>query len=280
MDFLDDFIVTSSTLMIIKSERHILCFVGDIHGDFMSIVCAVKRIKLEGVVYIVCGDCGFGPNSHEYYRNILRKINKILQEYKSECYFVRGNHDDKSYFCHWPFKFSNIKAIPDYTVISTPEHNVLCIGGGISIDRKERERQYKENIKKYIKYHKCNETEASLKVYKTYWTDEIPLYEEEELENLTEKIDIVATHAAPSFASPLTKENIKTWIEQDPELYDDLSYERSVMDKIYDKLSKKGHTINLWAYGHYHFHKTEFINNTKFMALDKCHEGNPDIVVI
>jgi hypothetical protein len=57
----------------------------------------------------------------------------------------------------------------------------------------------------------------------------------------------------------------------------DIDNERAVMDSVYNKLKEDGHEMNLWVYGHFHFHNSDYVGNTKFVMLDMCRNHNCDI---
>ena len=71
---------------------------------------------------------------------------------------VRGNHDDPSYFNKEKIKHERCRTIPDYSIIQACGHNILCIGGAVSIDRNYRK-------KHDAKYH--------LSGTASYWADEM-----------------------------------------------------------------------------------------------------------
>lgn len=77
------------------------------------------------------------------------------------------------------------QTIPDYTILQACNHNILCVGGAISIDRQMR-----------LQWMDIRpEREA-------YWIDEAPVYNPMALDSLSEqgvKIDTVVSHTAPSF---------------------------------------------------------------------------------
>ena len=91
-------------------------------------------------------------------------------------------------------------------------------------------------------------------------------------------IDIVCTHTCPSFVKPYDKIGIKTWIEKDESLANDIDEERNVMDKIYNTLKHDGHKIHKWFYGHYHKHfegvalrddaSHDSMRQTRYISLD------------
>ena len=228
--------------------------VGDIHGDFKTLVYKINNRGINNSIIIVCGDCGFGFHKFENYQIELTKLSKKLEEYNNCILFFRGNHDDPLYFENELINFSNIKTIPDYSVIKACDLYVLCVGGGISIDRKWRLQQ--EII---INLHNPNkETHKKL-----YWENEQIVYDENKLQEIADAklpINVVCTHSAPSFCPPTDKNNIQAWLIQDSDLEKDLFEERNNLDKLYDFCSRH-FKINKWAYGH--FHTLSYYGDTK-----------------
>ena len=272
-----------------------LYVIGDIHGDFEPFFNVIKRgINLNNKekiinnndnnilsislkrprniqsdlyndsVIIVCGDCGFGFNKHQYYIDVLTKQNETYNKTNTHIIFIRGNHDDPSYFNGDIIDMSNIKAIQDYSVIKTAEMNILCVGGAISVDRIWRKQQ-EVRINKYSKNN----------FKKLFWENENIIINEnilEELRNNDIKISSVVTHTAPSFCMPKTKDSSIGWLKVDPTLNDDLEKERSSMDWLFNELIKE-HELKFWTYGHFHIDYSEIVNNVVFIA-------NPDNLCI
>lgn len=270
-------------LNVIKTDLPNLCFIGDIHGEFTSISGMTKFSKLEDVNYIFCGDCGFGFESEEYYNQVFNKVGRTLNNLNANCYFIRGNHESKEYYDFSLIKKKRFKTVKDYTVIQTPSHNILCVGGATSIDRVYRMEGNAQYVKEYLRYHHVSEDEAIRKAKKCYWSDEAPVWDEEAMNEITKsgiKIDIVATHTCPSFAKPLTKDGIKNWIKYDPMLDNDINYERLVMDNVYNHLIENAHPLKKWIYGHYHAHNSEWINDVNFVMLDMCRNGRMDVLEV
>lgn len=223
--------------------------IGDIHGEFNKITFKINsQYNIRNSICIFCGDCGFGFHKPNYYNNVLKKINAILKKNNNHYIFLRGNHDNPSYF-NDEIKYTNIKLVSDYSTIKTPTKLCLLIGGGISIDRIIRN----VNI--------------------DYWIDEKFIYDEEKLidlfqNNELDKVTHVFTHSNPDFCYPITNENIMSWLKSDITLLSDINIERENHSKIYEYLIKNNHNIKEWLCGHYHESKFEYINNTKFRILD------------
>ena len=267
-------------LNIINTDKINVCFLGDMHGNMDALSQMVKRTDMNNVLYIGCGDIGLGFDKPENYKGVFNRLSKTAHKYDVEFMFLRGNHDDPSYFDGKKINRKYIKAIPDYTVICTPIWNILCVGGAISIDRTNRVCAMRENALKYSVYHNCTIETAELSVPKYYWSDESPVYDEEALNGLNEKkikIDVLAAHTCPSFAPPLSKDGIKWWLRVDPNLNEDLVKERDIMDLIYHKLKNDGHPLKKWIYGHYHNHTQQYIDNVQFVMLDMCRNGILDV---
>lgn len=76
----------------------------------------------------------------------------------------RGNHDDPAYFQEERVHHERFRCIPDYSVIQACGHNILCVGGAVSIDRD---------------YRKKHDSRNSRSGVASYWTDEMPVYDKE-----------------------------------------------------------------------------------------------------
>ena len=112
---------------------------GDIHGEFDTLVhkCCVLNAMTDTLI-VVAGDCGFGFERPDYYESTYKRNSERLS--KSNCWVVmmRGNHDNPAYFNTYRLKHSRFMTIPDYTVLTACGHNILCVGGAISVDRTYR----------------------------------------------------------------------------------------------------------------------------------------------
>ena len=212
-----------------------IAFVGDVHGEWRTLgYKAVEQYQLEHYVIIQLGDFGIGFNSEEYNKAELKRLNTKLKKKNNQLVVIHGNHDDKSYFNNLYSKsYSNIHLVSDYTIINVSfqkdvpdDINILCIGGGLSIDRTKRKEWKLRNPNKNF-----------------YWEDEMPVYDESKLDEINQEypnnIDVVASHTAPSFVFPYTKDGVASWMDVDPQLKDDLDLERNTMDKIFNKIKDK-----------------------------------------
>ena len=270
----------NSLIDIFEIDKPHVCFIGDIHGEFSSLQGLMKKTGFRDTLFICLGDCGFGFNKKEYYTQIFNRLSRTASRLNCEFVFVRGNHDSKEYFDKQKINRKCFKTIPDYSVIKTPTHNILCIGGATSIDRTYRFGVQETNAMKYARYHGCSLNEAKKVCPQCYWDNEACYYDEEKLSQLklnNINIDIVCTHTCPSFAKPIGKENIQYWLNLDETLDKDINNEREMMDKIFHKLKEDGHLLSSWFYGHFHYHNQEIIEGTKFVMLDMFRNGNYDI---
>lgn len=235
-----------------------LFFSGDIHGEFKTIV--YKLNQLAGTVLIVCGDIGMGFYKDEYYFTLFKKLNLQLSKKNNHLVMFRGNHDDPAFFDGSFKKYKYIHLIPDYTIVTALQTNILCIGGATSIDRTYR-------------------MDAEWRgARKTYWGDaELPYFDEARLDEINRLypggIRIVATHSCPSFAYPTTKHGIQQWLKMDDDLSQIIDKERITMDKIFVNLQNAQKNITDWYYGHYHEHKLEQHYGINFRLCD-CGEMN------
>lgn len=267
--------------------------IGDIHGDFESIIGWIKRYDLTNSALLFCGDVGFGFNKQEYYNQIITKIKKECQKRGVYCLFIRGNHDAPEYFNGDLFKRGFVLTLQDYTVIEfyetydvdyvkKPHKTVLCVGGATSVDRSHRWEVMKSNAEEYKRWHFGISYEDALKkCNKVYWENEQPVYDEDKLNEITDnniKIEYVCTHTCPSFCEPIGKNNIQYWLDKDEYLSMDLDNERQVMDNLHSYLISHNHPIKTWYYGHYHFHSFQEYDGIRYYLLDMAHNGNYDMV--
>lgn len=249
---------------------------GDLHGAVDTLRGGIKSRKLSDCNLIIAGDIGLGFSSYKVHLQEYQYLNKFLQSCNIELIVLRGNHDDPAYFnrdtnIDEHFLMSNVKVIPDYTVVSVNRENALLIGGATSIDRKYRIRERKTRINQWLSYHpKLTYAEADNMFSKGYWEGEQPFLSTDSIDELTEDgilISTVITHTCPSFAFPQTKKGVEEWMAYDNKLADDLDKERGTMDAIYAYLKDKGHEIKEWVYGHYHTHHQSEYENVIFTTL-------------
>ena len=217
-----------------------------------------RSSQYSNSIFIVAGDCGIGFNKPKYYEDLFAKFNKILEYNNTFIIFVRGNHDDPAYFDGERINLSNIKAVPDYSVIEANKKSILCVGGAISTDRAWRKKQ-EERINRFASSYKK----------KLYWEGEAPVFDIDALTEIvkTTKVDYVVSHSAPSFASPETHGIVEDWAEGDTTLIDDMKNERITLDKVFNTLRDNGTKPSYWAYGHFNMCFLEKRSDTLFRAL-------------
>lgn len=212
----------------------------------------------SNAVFIIAGDCGLGFNKPKYYEDLFEKFNKVLAYNNTYIIMVRGNHDDPAYFDGKRVNLSNIKAVPDYSVISANGKNILCVGGAISLDRTWRIKQ-EERINRF----------STTKKKTIYWKDEAPVYNQEALDDITKnvKIDCVVSHTAPSFVNPESHAGLDEWSIDDSSLISDVMEERRVLDKVFETLRDCDMRPRYWAYGHFDCGFIEKRSDTLFRGL-------------
>jgi Icc-related predicted phosphoesterase len=235
-----------------KTYKHLL-FCGDIHGYENVIPNYIRDHHLDTCAVFQVGDFGVGFEEKHKDDKWLKYINKRMDHTDSDLFVIRGNHDDPSYF-DGNTVLSNVRLMKDYDVININGWNVLGVGGATSVDRVDRTSWM---------WYKANKEKKGLK---DWWKGEVINYNEEILNELRD-IDIVITHSAPSFCNPLTKSNLKRWIERDGELDTDIAVERHLLTRMYDILIENNN-ISEWYYGHFHFNAKSYRDNTSFTAID------------
>lgn len=237
-----------------KDKFNSIIVSGDIHGDIMPLVFKVNdQYKIENSLIIVAGDVGIGFHADGYYIDLFKKASNRLKKNNNTLLLVRGNHDDPDKWLDYePFKAfwqdgnNNVRLVKDYSVISAEtdkmQHNILCVGGALSIDRTGRT------------------------IGKNYWPKEPFVYEESKVENLLAITDVI-THSSPDFCEPILKTGITNWIPYDKNLETDCDKERKDHTLLYNKLKEKNN-IKKWFYGHFHFTHTNYVDNTLFRLCD------------
>lgn len=75
------------------------------------------------------GDCGFGFHKQSYYDTLYqRKMHRKFSIANVLLLMGRGNHDDPSYFAENKIDYLFLKGVADYTIIQSPQGNILCVG--------------------------------------------------------------------------------------------------------------------------------------------------------
>lgn len=225
-----------------------LRFIGDIHGDFQKLQQIVK--PFTDTVFIICGDCGFGfPDTKEdKIKKMLKStFNTFLEKRNLYLLFIRGNHDIPSWFDeiytenNYVLFNERFRLLPDYSIITVNNTNILCVGGAVSVDRRFR------------------------KVNTSYWYGE----EMSELEALSVKVDILCTHTINReyLAYTLTTPDwLRISFDVDKKLKLDCERENNICQCL-----KAYYQPKYWIHGHYHISNRLKIGNTKIISLN-CNE--------
>ncbi len=221
------------------SDRIIVC--GDIHGEFETLVYEIGRHQITDAIVIVAGDCGFGFSRPTYYDDLYtRKMHKKLEKANVLLLMVRGNHDDPVFFEKELIDYPYMKALPDYTIVHTQSHNVLCVGGAVSVDR-----NFRLSLMSLPRKNKMP----------LWWKEEPFVFKEEELLELEKEhllIDTVVTHTCPAFCPPEAKADEAHFCANDDNLEEDLKKERKDVTALYNWLKAHNHHLHSWYYGHFH----------------------------
>ena len=222
-----------------KSRKTLV--VGDIHGNFRYIWSKIKRIEYADIIF--AGDVGLGFSKDVYYQEIFSFWDKKLQELNSKVYFMRGNHDNPSFWTEKRLDFPNVKLLQDYDTLQLGDKKILILGGAISIDRTGR-------------------TEGL-----DYWEDEgfhkcigkvLPL----------RGITHVISHSSPSVCYPFGFNSfVESWCDKDEKLRGDLIRERKELQDVLEILEMEN-DIQAWYYGHFHDSWTDEIYGIKFTLLN------------
>jgi UDP-2,3-diacylglucosamine pyrophosphatase LpxH len=222
-----------------------LCVVGDVHNDFSIFTEYLNKFNLKNVAFLCVGDFprGLGTEKRQLvHEEKVKNLNNELIEYSSTLYVVRGNHDNPKFF-EGNNDYSNIKFLPDYTVLSINEKNIFFLGGAISVDRKE-------NIEGI-----------------DWYPDEGVKFNFDIIPKLHD-IDIMITHTAPDGIFPFVHSTfVLKKFEFDSQLRTDLNIERHKMRQFYDALKIQCPSLKQYFYGHFHQDFNTYIGDCKFTLV-------------
>ena len=214
-----------------------LFFLGDIHGNFNIIKQYIKTYDIENADIIQVGDFGLGFKTFEKDKNNLTLLNDFIKKHNISLYAIRGNHDHKLYFDEDPFGLSNIKLLKDYSVLNLNNHNILCVGGAVSIDR----------VYRIINDKKANDG------IKSWWPDESFSFDKSKTDKLS-NIDVIVTHTTPEYCPPDNSNGfghlVNSMAVNDEYLKTDLLTERKLVSDLFENLSNNN--IKYHYYGHFH----------------------------
>jgi predicted phosphodiesterase len=228
-----------------------ILYLGDLHGNFSLIHQYVKNYDIKDAHIIQVGDFGVGFALLDKERRALGMFHDLFVKNNVIVWAIRGNHDFKPYFDNDPFGFSNIRLVPDYTVLELEGKNILCVGGAVSVDREWR----------YTGAQRRGE--FNVVPGQSWWKDEVFVLEKEKVVDL-KGINIVVTHTCPSYCPPDNTFGFGSFVEGiirdtgDVELKTDLNVERQAMNDLFHYLKINGNNIDNHYYGH--FHKSEVQN--------------------
>lgn len=218
---------------------------GDLHNDYHAITNFIFRQRITDICLINVGDFprGLGlPEDLIEEEERLAKLNEYLVEYNSMVYVIRGNHDNPAYY-DGEHDFSNIKFLPDYTILQIENKNILCIGGAISIDRKT-------NIKDV-----------------SWFENEGVVINKDEVKDITD-LDMMITHTSPNYVYPFWSSHIvDNAALLDPTLKMDLEIERKELGEFVDFILARNPNLKQYFYGHFHKYNVTYKGHTKFTCL-------------
>lgn len=248
-----------------------MIFIGDHHGNHNYLRNLIKTKGITNNTFIHVGDFGAGFTKLSNEIEQIGKWNNLMKRTDNMMYVIRGNHDDPSFFNgkeEYDYDKSNIKFLPDYSVIEVEGKRILGVGGAISIDRVPRITQNHESIR----YGSSR---------RVWWKDEVFVLDREKAESI-ENVDIVVTHSTPSFVAPFASKNnwpyiVKQFLADDEMLEEQLLKERNEIGELCNILRKKNN-IQYWFYGHFH---QKYITNegpTLFtgLAINELYEHIPN----
>ena len=169
---------------------------------------------LKDAHIIQVGDFGVGFKDFHKEKRMLEMYHTKLVKNNVTVWAIRGNHDYKPYFDNDPFGFTNIKLVPDYTVLNLEGNNILCVGGAVSVDREWR----------YTKKQKLGTFENATLGVESWWDDELFVLDKDKIKDLKD-INIVVTHTCPDYCPPDNSFGLGYFVEDIIRKTGDVDYE-------------------------------------------------------
>jgi DNA repair exonuclease SbcCD nuclease subunit len=237
-------------------------YLGDIHGNFNVIHQYVKMYDIKDAHIIQVGDFGVGFNTFAKEKRMIEAYHPLLVKNNVTVWAIRGNHDYKPYFDNDPFGFTNIKLVPDYTVLNLEGNKILCVGGAVSVDREFR----------YTKKQKLGIFENDTLGVESWWPDELFVLDVDKVKDLKD-INIVVTHTCPDYCPPDNSFGFGPFVENiirqtgDVDLKTDLLLERNQVTELFHILKLNGNNVEYNYYGHFHKSDTITMYGTKHRLL-------------
>jgi predicted phosphodiesterase len=238
-------------------EDRPIILLGDIHGDLDKVRAYLAWHKITDCVVVQVGDFGYslsnGLQTEAKYLGSLQHYNKFFKTRNITFYAIRGNHDDPSYF-DGRFLLSNLRLLPDYTVLELGGKRWLFVGGALSIDRLDRQNEMKH------------------RPTPVWWLDEKFVLDKDKA-LAAGAVDVVVTHTAPECACTYELvgrgDLLKRIVQEDGdhELPQDLAREQASVQALYDLLRINGSPLMNWYHGHFHKSTAVDYKETRFRCL-------------
>lgn len=257
-----------------NDKKLVIC--GSINSDFNTFFNSLIRNLPERIekkkrvsrisndysnsVVVVCGDNGFGFENIKHYYEIFDRNQQVLKLNNTVVLFIRGNHDDPSYFSEEKINYENIKTIPDYSVLITKDFTSLCIGGGISYDRSWR-------VKREALTNKYKQDQTKFK--KLYWEDEGISFNEEIIDSINKNdnilIDNLITHM-PLNQGKHPQSSYISWTKIDESLSNDFKSQTDILTNVFNLINKRDN-IKTVVSGHLRNYDIFKTNNEKLLNI-------------
>lgn len=116
-----------------------MLLVGDVHGEWENLADRLRQRDIRSTTILQVGDFGVGFLKKNDERRRLERLDRALDVRDLTLYAIRGNHHDPAYFApDREHGWERIHLVPDYTLLTIGHQRILCVGGAISVDRRQR----------------------------------------------------------------------------------------------------------------------------------------------
>ncbi len=213
-----------------------------------------NKNRYSDSVIVVNGNCGIERIKDE----ALADLNQLLEKENIILLLVRGNNENPSIFAEDRIDLSNIISLQDICIVKIGNKNMLCVGGGISINRKWKMK---------------NDSRLNIR---TYYENEFPVFGEKDREDLlsfleSNKIDVVVSFESPSFALKTKINSVaEIWASNDQNLLKDITKCKRLLNEIYMCFYETSVTPSLWVVNSHPEHVLQSpINGIYFVGCPK-----------
>jgi len=214
---------------------------GDVNSQTNLFMIKIRLREIRNSHIIILSNFGIGVNKIIKTEKLLIKLNNELILRNIILYLNKGNMDNSKQFKNYKSKFSNIKFISNYDIVTINHKNFLFLNNLVPLNRSYNYNPKRTKITTFLK----SDIKSKLSV------------------------NYVISNELPTFISPYNMNNIKPFSKSDKWLYNDVKKNRINMDKVYNNIIESNGHIIKWFNSTYDKNLIETKDNTDFVKIKK-----------